>query len=177
IAMSISATYVMMYTYSDRYVQNPATISILGTIFQQLKSKLSENATVQVGTLFKSQKTPGRRIFDDWANQADFEFFTSKWLSAMVGRVIELDVAESNRDIPHHRKLEIEFEDGRTLKVRFDQGVAYWRIRCNDIWFDFDLPVDEQVIRMAGLLDGAKVQNSERKWSTDVLVELKEGGV
>lgn len=177
IANAIATTKVKRVTYSDRYVQNPATISILGTIFQQLKSKLSENATVQVGTLFKSQKTPGRRIFDDWANQADFEFFTSKWLSAMVGRVIDLDVAESNRDIPHHRKLEIEFEDGRTLKVRFDQGVAYWRIRCNDIWFDFDLPVDEQVIRMAGLLDGAKVQNSERKWSTDVLVELKEGGV
>lgn len=173
IAQVLATSKIKQMTYTDRYIQNPATIAILGAIFQPLKEKLSEKTVVQVGTLFKSEKLSGRRIFDDWAVRTDFEFFARKWLSDMIGRTVDLVIAESNRDIPHHRKLEIEFEGGRGLKVRFDQGVAYWRIRCNDIWFDFDLPADEQVIRLADLLDGAWVRNSERKWSTDILVRLE----
>lgn len=69
-----------------------------------------------------------------------------------------------------------EFESGRCLKVRFDQGVTYWRVRFGshrDMWFDFDRPVEDQVMQMAAVIDAAQVQNSEQKWATDVLVELQ----
>ncbi|MNE17867.1 hypothetical protein D3C80_1108660 [compost metagenome] len=83
----------------------------------------------------------------------------------------------SNREIPHHRALELEFEDGRALKVRFDQGVAYWQVRFgshSDMWFDFDQASQDQLMHMARVVETARVQNSEQKWATDVLVELKD---
>lgn len=164
-------------TYSDRYIQNPAVITILGTVFKYLKGRIAAGAEVQVFTLFKSGRLQGRKAYDDWSSQDDFEFFASKWLSAMVGQAVDLVVEASNRDVPHRRRLDLEFEDGRTLKVRFDQGIAYWQVRFrshSDMWFNFDLPAEDQVMHMAKLLETARVQNSEQKWSTDVLVELKD---
>ncbi|HBO7935330.1 TPA: helicase, partial [Pseudomonas aeruginosa] len=163
-------------TYSDRYIQNPAVVTILGAVLKDLKSRISADAVVQVKTLFKSGRLQGRKAFDDWANQDDFEFFSRNWLSAMVGHQVELIVESSNREIPHHRRLELEFEDGRTLKVRFDQGVAYWQVRFSshsDMWFDFDLAAQDQLMHMARIVETARIQNSEQKWATDVLVELK----
>ncbi len=165
-------------SYSDRYIQNPAVITILGTVLKSLKERIAANADVQVCTLFKSGRLQGRKAFDDWSKQDDFEFFVSNWLSAMVGQPVGLIVEASNREIPHRRRLDLEFEDGRVLKVRFDQGLAYWQVRfgsSSDIWFDFDCDAAGQLMHMAEIVDSARVQNSEQKWSTDVVVELVEG--
>lgn len=178
VADVIATAKINRLTYSDRYIQNPAVVTILGTVLKNLKSRISADAVVQVKTLFKSGRMQGRKAFDDWASQDDFEFFSRNWLSAMVGRQIELIVESSNREIPHHRRLELEFEDGRRLKVRFDQGVAYWQVRFgshSDMWFDFALPAQDQLMHMAKVVEGARIQNSEQKWATDVLVELKAG--
>lgn len=171
------ASKIRKLTYTDRYIQNPAAVTILGTVLKSLKGNFCTGADIQICTLFKSGRSQGRKAFDDWASQDKFEFFASKWLSAMVGQKIDFVVGISNRDVPHRRRLDIEFEDGKFLKVRFDQGVAYWQVRFHshsDIWFDFDLSAEAQVIHMAKILETARVQNSERKWSTDVLVELRD---
>ncbi|MDV7211464.1 DEAD/DEAH box helicase [Azotobacter beijerinckii] len=175
IADLISSSKLTKLTYTDRYIQNPAAITILGTILKHLKGNISADTDVQICTLFKSGRPQGRKTFDDWANQEDFEFFAGKWLSVMVGQKVDFVVEASNRDVPHHRRLNLEFEDGESLKVRLDQGVTYWQVRFrshSDIWFDFDLPAEDQVMHMAKLLEAARVQNSEQKWSTDVLIEL-----
>ena len=163
-------------SYSDRYIQNPAAVTTLGSIFIHLKKYLAKEAIVEVRSLFKPGRLQGRKTFDDWAEQSDFEFFAKKWLSAMVGRQVSIDVASSNREIPHHRKLEIDFEDGSKLRVRFDQGVAYWQVRYasqSHTWFDFELPVKDQLTHMAKLVETARIQNSEQKWATDVVIEFK----
>jgi len=176
IAELLEAERITKIIYSDRYIQNPAVVTILGSLLMHMKDRLAEDATAQVRTLFKAGRSQGQKAFEDWVDQDDFEFFASKWLSAMVGKNVDFYVEESNRDIPHHRKLLLEFESGRCLKVRFDQGVAYWRVRFGshrDMWFDFDRPVEDQVMQMATVIDAAQVQNSEQKWATDVLVELQ----
>ncbi len=175
IAEVLSTGTISRIRYSDRYIQNPAVITILGTVFKHLKGRISANADVRVSTLFKSGKLQGRKAFDDWSRQEDFEFFVSKWLSAMAGQTVDLVVETSNRDVPHRRRLDLEFEDGRSLKVRFDQGIAYWQVRFRshvDMWFDFDLEAKDQLMHMAKVVEKAHVQSSEQKWSTDVLVEL-----
>jgi hypothetical protein len=177
VADVISTANIKKLTYSDRYIQNPAVVTILGSVLKSLKSRISANSVVQVKTLFKSGRMQGRKVFDDWASQDDFEFFARNWLSAMIGCQIQLIVESSNREIPHHRALELEFEDGRALKVRFDQGVAYWQVRFgshSDMWFDFDQASQDQLMHMARVVETARVQNSEQKWATDVLVELKD---
>lgn len=175
IADLLTTATISRIRYSDRYIQNPAVITILGTLFKSLNGRIAADAELQVFTLFKHGKLQGRKAFDDWSRQDDFEFFVGKWLSAMVGQTVNLVVEASNRDVPHSRRLEIQFEDGRSLKIRFDQGIAYWRVRFRshaDMWLDFDLEAKDQLMHMAKVVEGAQVQNSEQKWSTDVLVEF-----
>ncbi|MBX9753742.1 MAG: DEAD/DEAH box helicase [Pseudomonadaceae bacterium] len=174
---TLAASKIMKLTYTDRYIQNPAVITILGTLLKYLKGSISANAGVQITSLFKPGRPQGRKAFDDWNSQDDYEFFTRKWLSAMVGQKVDFVLGDSNRDVPHRRRLDIEFENGKTLKVRFDQGIAYWQVRFrphNDMWFDFNLPAEDQVMHMAKLLESAQVHNSAQQWSTDVLVELRD---
>lgn len=161
--------------YSDRYIQNPTAVAMLGALITAFKSKLLPDSCVSVKTLFKAGRTQGRKAYEDWSSQTDFEKFSENWLAAMVGKKVDIVVEASNRDIPHHRCLDVEYDDGNRLKVRFDQGVAYWQIRFNssrDVWFDFDAAVKDQLIHMAKAAEFSDVQNSEQKWATDVLVEL-----
>lgn len=163
--------------YSDRYIQNPAAVAMLGALITSFKDKLVPDSSVCIKTLFKAGRAQGRKAYEDWVSLSDFEEFSENWLSAMVGKKVELIVEASNRDIAHHRCLELEYADGKVLKVRFDQGVAYWKIRFNssrDVWFDFDAEVKDQLVHMAKAAQVADVQNSEQKWATDVLVELIE---
>lgn len=176
IATALETEKITRLTYSDRYIQNPAVITILGALLLPLKDRMAESATTQIRTLFKAGRTQGQKAFDDWSNKEDFQFFAEKWISVMIGKDVDFVIETSNRDIPHHRRLDLEFESGRTLKVRFDQGVAYWRLRFEshrDIWFDFNQSMENQLMQMAKVIDTAEVQNSEQKWATDVLVDIQ----
>lgn len=53
-------------------------------------------------------------------SEADFQDFADQWFTAAMGRAVELTVFDSPRDIPHHRKLTVTFEDSQMLKIRFD---------------------------------------------------------
>ena len=170
---------VASLSYSDRYFQNPPSVSLLGSILGFFKDRLASNADVHVQTLFKQPRGESRRVFDDWPSIDDFEEFGRMWLSVKTGAKVQLDIQGSNRDVPHHRKLLVEFTDGQRLKVRFDQGMGYWQLRyasSRDVGFDFTEPVDDQLMLMAERFQKAKVINAEQKWATDVLVELGEAG-
>lgn len=162
-------------SYSDRYIQNPAAVAMLGALMRSFKGKLLPESSICVKTLFKSGRAQGRKAYEDWISLSDFEAFSENWLSAMVGKKVAFIVETSNRNIAHHRCLEIFYENGKVLKVRLDQGVAYWQIRFNssrDVWFDFGSSLTEQLNHMEKAVESASVLNSEEKWATDVLVEL-----
>ncbi|MDW7545176.1 hypothetical protein RZN33_29120, partial [Klebsiella pneumoniae] len=112
--------------------------------------------------------------FHDWMSDADFQDFADQWFTAAMGRAVELTVFDSPRDITHHRKLTVTFEDGQTLKIRFDQGMGYWRIDFPNAWrnFDFTDDVTYQLVKMVQACQEGKVLNSEDSWATDVLVEV-----
>jgi hypothetical protein len=166
---------ITQISYTDRYIQNPVSIALLGSILGFLKGKIADDGHVSIQSLFKDGKYKGHKVFHDWAERSDFEEFTNKWMSVKTGKNVSVNLAGSNRDIPHHRKLFIEFENGQTLKVRFDQGVGYWQLKFNsysDIQFDFNDRIDDQLIEIDQKLMGARVQNAESKWATDVVVEI-----
>lgn len=160
--------------YTDRYLQNPVALALLGSILRPLKTKLTDGAEVALDTLFKDKDRPGNRPFHDWMSIADFQDFADQWFAAALGRPVELTVFDSPRDIPHHRKLTVTFEDGQVLKIRFDQGVGYWRINFSSQWhyFDFRDDVSFQLVKMAQACKEGNVANSEESWATDVLVEV-----
>lgn len=160
--------------YTDRYLQNPVALALLGSILRPLKTKLTGGAEVTLDTLFKDKDRPGNRPFHDWMSIADFQDFADQWFAAALGRPVELTVFDSPRDIPHHRKLTVTFEDGQVLKIRFDQGMGYWRINFSSQWhyFDFRDDVSFQLVKMAQACKEGNVANSEESWATDVLVEV-----
>lgn len=160
--------------YTDRYLQNPVALALLGSILRPLKTKLTDGAEVTLDTLFKDKDRPGNRPFHDWMSIADFQDFADQWFAAALGRPVELTVFDSPRDIPHHRKLTVTFEDGQVLKIRFDQGMGYWRINSSSQWhyFDFRDDVSFQLVKMAQACKEGNVANSEESWATDVLVEV-----
>ena len=160
--------------YTDRYLQNPVALALLGSILRPLKTKLTDGAEVTLDTLFKDKDRPGNRPFHDWMSIADFQDFADQWFAAALGRPVELTVFDSPRDIPHHRKLTVTFEDGQVLKIRFDQGMGYWHINFSSQWhyFDFRDDVSFQLVKMAQACKEGNVANSEESWATDVLVEV-----
>lgn len=160
--------------YTDRYLQNPVALALLGSILRPLKTKLTDGAEVTLDTLFKDKDRPGNRPFHDWMSIADFQDFADQWFAAALGRPVELTMFDSPRDIPHHRKLTVTFEDGQVLKIRFDQGMGYWRINFSSQWhyFDFRDDVSFQLVKMAQACKEGNVANSEESWATDVLVEV-----
>lgn len=149
--------------YTDRYLQNPVALALLGSILRPLKTKLTDGAEVTLDTLFKDKDRPGNRPFHDWMSIADFQDFADQWFAAALGRPVELTVFDSPRDIPHHRKLTVTFEDGQVLKIRFDQGMGYWRINFSSQWhyFDFRDDVSFQLVKMAQACKEGNVANSE----------------
>lgn len=110
--------------YTDRYLQNPVALALLGSILRPLKTKLTDGAEVTLDTLFKDKDRPGNRPFHDWMSIADFQDFADQWFAAALGRPVELTVFDSPRDIPHHRKLTVTFEDGQVLRSASIRGWA-----------------------------------------------------
>ncbi|HAJ6215678.1 TPA: DUF1998 domain-containing protein, partial [Escherichia coli] len=160
--------------YTDRYLQNPVALALLGAILKPLKTKLTDDAELELDTLFKPKDRSGNRPSHDWMSEADFQDFADQWFTAAMGRAVELTVFDSPRDIPHHRKLTVTFEDSQMLKIRFDQGMGYWRIDFPYAWrnFDFTDDVTYQLVKLAQACQEGKVLNSEESWATDVLVEV-----
>ena len=63
---------------------------------------------------------------------------------------------------------------GQILKIRFDQGMGYWRIKFASKWYnvDFNDSVSFRSGNMALSCKEGNVVNSEESWATDVLVEV-----
>jgi DEAD/DEAH box helicase domain-containing protein len=167
----MDANEVISITYSDRYLQCPAYVLMLTELLRPIASKLPGDHKIQLKTLFKSKERNGYKMFHDWADQDEFEEFVAAWIPAQCGVAVELDVVNANRDIPHHRKLEVGFADGSFLTIRFDQGVGYWRLEGRDTRFDFQETTEHLLDDTRHKLAGLKILNSER-WSTDLVVEI-----
>lgn len=160
--------------YTDRYIQNPAALVLLGSIMNQLKPRLSGHAQVAINTLFKAKEKPGFKAAHDWANEDDFQGFAEQWFTTLMGKPVDVTLNYSNRDIPHHRKLLVEFDNGKALKIRFDQGMGYWSIQFRPDSYNFMAEVEDQIFNMARSLEQARVSNKEERWPTDVLVEIQQ---
>jgi DEAD/DEAH box helicase domain-containing protein len=162
------AVRITSLRYSDRYLQSPSYILMLTSMLAPMAARMDgHNATVH--TLFKQHDRRPFKLFHDWSDEAHFRDFTLGWLSDQTGVYFDLDIADSNRDIPHSRKLEVEFSNGRRLRIRFDQGVGYWRLE-GATHFDFTKDSDWLIDDMGNRSRSLTVRNSE-SWETDISVE------
>jgi DEAD/DEAH box helicase domain-containing protein len=156
--------------YSDRYLQCPAYILMITSLLAPISSKLVNRTNASITTLFKKNERSGYRMTHNWEDQDHFETFTKAWIAHQCGVEFDLCVVNNNRDIPHHRKLEVEFSDGRCLRVRFDQGVGYWRLDGKTD-FEFSADCDWLVNDVSKRVALIKLRSIE-SWPTDITAEL-----
>lgn len=119
--------------YSDKYLFTPLSLSILKEIVEGLKDFVGSerwlNVPLIVHTLpSRTSEYRGRHGFvnSDWLN-------SQERTNVLIELFNQLEiVAKVDTTQQHSRALNIIFIDGKTLTIRMDQGVTYWRPQRND---------------------------------------------
>lgn len=167
--MGDDSIQVASVRYSDRYLQSPAYILLLTSLLQPVLEKMDgHDATIH--TMFKGHDRSGYKIYHDWIDQSHFRDFTLSWLKEFTDIFFDLEIVESNREIPHGRRLDVVFSNGSLIRIRFDQGVGYWRFDGAPT-FNFSQETDDLVEEMMSRMRTLKVRHSE-SWETYISAEL-----
>lgn len=153
--------------YSDKYLFTPLSLAILKEIVVGLKILVGDerwmNAPLTVHTSSsRTSEYRGRHGFvnSDWLNSQER---TNVLISLFDQLKISAKVETTQQ---HSRALNIFFTNGKTLTIRMDQGVSYWRSQKNDgyrstqsNYFDFE---QDELLQARGILklDSLKVEGA-----------------
>lgn len=149
--------------YSDRYLQNPFTTILLTRIISSIPFNKSYDFEIVISTIkSKNGYTHFQRnIINNWFLEEDDSRIDLIRAILSDFKNIELNLCESNRDLPHSRELNLEFEDGKILNIRFDQGMGYW-ISSSRPWYPFNDPVDVQIQWIQQKMNELRTVNQNR---------------
>lgn len=124
---------VTAVSYSDRYLWSPLSAALLVNVVEALRGVVGQYrwqinpVVIQVSNERDAHQAGAlAMVWHDWQedvqrNVALCEAFNHIGMDAEV---------QSNRkaSLAHGRLLEVQFASGKSLIVRFDQGVSYWRV-------------------------------------------------
>ncbi|XOV94585.1 MAG: DEAD/DEAH box helicase [Bacteroidota bacterium] len=134
--------------YSDRYIKSPLTASLLSGILNSLPfdSKEAELIVSWMDVTQPRYPKTSRKIYENWypEEESDREDFFGLLLNQSFSD-ITINSTSDNHRIPHPRELDLEFDSGKSLNIRLDQGLGYWFIDGYPPEFPFHKPVSEQV--------------------------------
>lgn len=158
--------------YTDRYLQNPASLILLGDMLLPLCK--DSQARVTIETSFKNKDRTGHLLFHDWDCEDEFKKAYLTLFKHLHEVDLELTVHHSNEHIAHRRRLTLTFQSGKQVLIRLDQGVGYWRLKFNN-WglqkFDFSQALPQQMIEVIKAREIAEISNSS-DWSTDIVCTI-----
>ncbi len=132
--------------YSDRYLQNPFTTILLTRIISSNPFEKSSDLEIVISTIQSKNELSHfqRNIIHNWFQEEDeSRIELIKELLAEFENV-EVNLGQTIRDLPHSREMNLEFENGKVLNIRFDQGMGYWNASMRP-WYPFDEPIAEQI--------------------------------
>lgn len=155
-------------SYSDRYLSNPISVALLTQIIEGLKAFVGprwQTETAKISLLKKSDAYSyyqgPNRIWHDWQN-SNIRTDVIKTVFRSAGLQMEVSVFDHRADIEHGRPLRIRLSSGRTVEVRFDQGMGHWSTPHSTNFqlkrFDFDLTASEQANRLRALTSSVEGQ-------------------
>ncbi|MCY4656442.1 MAG: hypothetical protein OXC80_06455 [Gammaproteobacteria bacterium] len=146
--------------YSDRYLFSPLCVALLTQLVRGLRAifglKRLAFKTFEVVTAFPGTQRNKyqRKIWHNWHDTKVRDAILKETLKHID---IDARVTEgTSSEVDHSRILEMGFESGKILTVRFDQGISYWRSesRRQSDQTDFDFrsnDVDALSFRLANL--------------------------
>ena len=117
-------------TYSDRYLMTPLAVSMLSSVLRATPGMKDAEVSVHMA---KAEHLPfePRMIWDNFASDAQR---TDVLQGLAPGVTLFL---ERKNDLPHHRALSGELNDGRKFVMLLDQGFGAWRAQ-GSVRHDFE---------------------------------------
>lgn len=150
------ALAVRSVQYHDRYLKNPLTAALFVLLIDALRHIVQEirwGRTCVNFTTMNIQSNrgyyPSYRLWDDWKENG-IRKEVMKELFSLRGMNLTLKNKE-RREIPHDRKLTVEFASNDKLIISFDQGVSYWQTKHAE--FDFSLTAGQQAENLNLIMD------------------------
>lgn len=154
--------------YTDRYLQSPWYMIMLGEIIRGLP--FSSKTSFELNTLFSAKPSGGRFINHDWNVSSDMIEVLSLWFEKGVKLPCFIDLHENKDDISHRRELTLKFKSGNEYCIGFDQGVGYWNhdLPRNKHYFDFKV-ISNQLVQMCEAWENGSIKNGF-DWKTVIYI-------
>ncbi|WP_419620680.1 DEAD/DEAH box helicase [Thiolapillus sp.] len=175
-----STDTVTAIRYQDRYLFSPLSVRILFEIVRVLREQIGEDRwsatrlsldTLECRAKYSYGGPPQKFLWSDWDhNETRAEVIER--LFHEISMQTDMTLKEQ-REAAHGRLLEIKFASGKRLRVRFDQGVSYWRVARRSEYrsrlFDFSQP---DSIKQAKALLKASVPLEGSETNTQLFVRV-----
>lgn len=118
--------------YSDRYLRSPLVVILLNSFLTALcdyRNSINTKTKISIATsrLERLNNDSPRWLFHDWSNAKDRADTVKSWFNQKFSD-FSWDDTYSNVELPHERRLQLNWADGSHSKIILDQGVGYWRI-------------------------------------------------
>ena len=151
-------------SYTDRYLQSPWYMVMLGEIIRGLP--FNSKTSFELQTLFSSKPGTGRFINHDWNISSDMVEVINLWFKEGIKLPCFIDLHENKADISHRRELTLKFKNGNEYCIGFDQGVGYWNhdLSRNKHYFNFK-DVSNQLFQMFEAWENGSLKNGY-DWKT-----------
>lgn len=168
----LSINQVSKISYSDRYLKSPwAALLCAKLIFSFVGNNTVE---IEIQTMASNTPRQGRLISHDWQFDHEQKFLLANLLKQDTpGATVKVNAVTSARDLPHSRKLTIDYSDGTQSLILLDQGVGYWKPNVasyNLKEHDFYLDAEGQLSDLLEKLSDLRVVNSAQ-WPTYFVVK------
>jgi len=133
--------------YCDRYLKSPLTAGLFALLMDDLRRIVGKTRWGNIYVDFTTMNIKSHegnfqhnRLWDDWKENG---IRAEVMKSIFSFQDMALSVKNKNRnDLPHFRKLSVEFTSNDRLDISLDQGVSCWKTKY--IEFDFSLPANQQ---------------------------------
>ncbi|QUM81405.1 DEAD/DEAH box helicase [Moritella sp. 5] len=160
--------------YTDRYLQSPAALLLISQLIASMCLIVKSAPKIELEMLFDSKDKQGYLLHHDWQNYDDFKEAYEYWFEYKANVKPNLTMHQKRSDIAHRRKLTLQFESGKAVTFRFDQGVGYWRLNSpsSTVKYQFNADIFEQLSSLKEFESDLMVKNSEN-WSTDISYKLE----
>lgn len=137
-------------TYNDRYLQSPLVVRLMAEALAALRNALAgAQARVPARIITNRLRPNERQPFapgHDWQFEEDRAAVLTGLLDA---RAVTPELVEHGAD--HGRVLTLDFADGFTVRVIFDQGFGPWRTPHYTKWHHFGDTAAQQIKELGGL--------------------------
>ena len=142
---------VAALVYRDRYLFTPLSVALLAEVVCGLRQIIGQGrwAVPAVQVVTTNRRSAGenasrKTLWSDWLDMSvRDQVLAATFHYQGIDAVMQL---ADNASTGHGRLLEIKWSSGKTLTVRFDQGVSYWRSAHSNTRQDNDLNLNNETI-------------------------------